>query len=553
MWMAKAQKLPVGSQANHDILVQLQCMIDRLETERDAGEDSKAGRTTCHGASGESSARREPGRRGGAGDEHDEVYSNERHKAPAYARSSSVHNDITPPVPLKNPARKYTKRDQRTTTTRFDPSRRLDQLVYDIAKLDRSIHCLEQLIQAQEENPYLNTTQATYGTAALVVEIERLINWKDELGRKIELLMSTPSALGHAQRSMYMEPRQRRRSLQRHVTVTPLTPNVPVDSVNARLRGGGSAQSTVEDKSVNAGGSDAAPPVPRKNPARTRVGTISSSPTDLDREIASLTRDLIRAGQLYVARLRQVSPSAYLANLEATSIRQLVARTQELERQKEQMRSGTPAGRRVSGTETDAGLRGDSSSIQKALNSIPEASRAWFPIDSNIHNPTSGFQRGNTHNHNSSAATPYRILNCQDWKWPHPNWMFDNLSPAEKMSLLRERSHWLNLQKPIDVEDAEIDAEMVRLSSLVGLERDPETWHDPITPGYDRLGNWTGGWVRRQEHRQRAAAQCRLRDGHESYGFNTAKQRTTTISPPSNSGAEWCESDEGERVVGGRD
>lgn len=424
--MAKAKKLAVGSQANHDILVQLQCMIDRLETERDAGEDSKVGRRTCHRTSEEISARRESGLRGGARDEHDEVYSNGRHKAPAYDRSSSVHNNITPPIPLKNPARKQTKRDQRTTTTRLDPSRHLDRLAYNTTKLDRSIHCLEQLIQAQEENPYLKTTQATYGTAALVAEMERLMDWKDELGRKIELLTPMPSALRRAQRLMYMEPGQRRRSLQRHITAMLLTPDISVDSVTARLRGGGSAQSPVEDKSVNAGGNDAAPPVPRRNPARTRLGTTSSE--------------------------------------------------------------------------------------------------AWFPLDSNIHDPAPRARSRSTHNPDSSAATPYRILNCQDWKWPHPNWMFDNLSPAEKISLLRERSHWLSLQKPIDVEDAEIDAEIVRLSSLIGLERDPETWHDPIAPGYDRLGNWAGGWVRCQEHRQRAAAQGRLRGaGHESYGFNTAK------------------------------
>ncbi|KAF3046008.1 hypothetical protein E8E12_010216 [Didymella heteroderae] len=58
---------------------------------------------------------------------------------------------------------------------------------------------------------------------------------------------------------------------------------------------------------------------------------------------------------------------------------------------------------------------------------------------------------------------PYRILDCQDWTWKQPNWLFDNRSPLEKIHLMRERYYWLRRQKPIDHELAEIDRDLERL------------------------------------------------------------------------------------------
>jgi hypothetical protein len=472
--MARAQKFPEGDRRNEAILAQLQRMIDQLEAERDAAQTRKAAKKTGHTLSKVDNGGAGPTLRGGAEEAQDAVSS----YGPA------------PPLPLKSPARRGTKKQPPVCVLesfgkRPDERTECTELVEQLCKLDRSMACVEALVLAQTENPVLNIELASYGTLAMIRKLKRLLDLRIEVHNRAKLLASS-AALSTTSNSTE-------------------APKGFQHTSEVRLRGGGSAQSAVE--SEGAFPNPATPPVPARNPARLAAGATAASPTDVDNEIATLTQDLIRAGQRFVARLSQVTPSSYLASLEADTIERLVRRIQELQRRQAQTVTShaSTSARRDFGTEIDAGQQAQSSAIQRALSSILQAAGAWAPPDSSINDAAPEIRPHSTQRSAPATTTPapYRILNCPDWTWPHPNWMFDNLSPEQKISLLRERWSWLDRQRNIEEEKRAIDNEIMRLRSLIGLNCDPETHHDPITPGYDGLGNRILGPLGREEDRAR--------------------------------------------------
>lgn len=449
MLMGKAQKLPDGDQTNWEILVQLQRMIDQLEAERNAAQILGAAKETCYASSGNDGGE---GRLGLGGNT-----TGSDSKGSQQELDDLVFGcDTIPSIPPRNPARRTVKQlpiASRPTSSSVDPVEHseLKDLVKRIEKLDRSICCLENLILAEAENPKLNVEQTSFGTLALVKELERLSDLRSSLYSRARLLAPPPAHSWLAPRAC--DPR----------------------TTEARLRGGGLDQSAAGDEDREMGGGPAhprgvpniftyttAPPLPARDPARIDSETVSLASSDLDREIAALTQDLVRAGQHFVARLQQLTPSNYLASLEADAIERLVAQIKALQRQKAQLHSARQS---------------DSATAPAAPESQPS----------------------NPHPSPSPAAprSPYRILTCQDWTWPHPNWQFDNLPPAHKVSLLRERRAWLDRQTPIADEVAQIEADISRLVAYGGLERDPESYRDPVTPGFDGLGNWREGCVAR--------------------------------------------------------
>ncbi|KAJ4373648.1 hypothetical protein N0V86_007791 [Didymella sp. IMI 355093] len=472
--MARAQKLPEGNPRNGDILAQLQRMIDQLEAERDAVQTQKAVKKTDHTLSKVDI--------GGAGP----MLSGDAKEA----QDAMSSHGPAPPLPLKSPARRGVKKQSpgcvpKSFEKSLDERTEFTELVEQLCKLDRSMACVEALVLAQTENPVLNIELASYGTLAMIRKLRGLLDLRVEVCNRAKLLASSAA-----------------------LSTTSNSTKAPKDfqyTSEVRLRGGGSAQSTVESEEVFS--NPAAPPVPARNPARLDAGATPASPTDVDSETAILTQDLIRAGQQFIARLSQVTPSSYLARLEADTIERLVGRIQELQKLQAQpvTSDGSTSACRDLGTGVDAGQQAEISAIQRALSPILQAAGAWAPPDSSSNDAALESRPHSTQRSTPATTTPapYRILNCPDWTWPHPNWMFNNLSPEQKISLLHERWGWLDRQRNIEEEKHAIDNEVLRLLSLIGLDHDPETHHDPITPGYDRLGNRILGPLGREEDRAR--------------------------------------------------
>ncbi|KAJ4339220.1 hypothetical protein N0V87_003394 [Didymella glomerata] len=493
--MARAQKLPEGDKSNWDILAQLQRMIDQLEAERDAARKLSVYSNTHE-------RQDEKNLRGGTGEEQD-----------VHACERDLKYDLdacpTPPLPPKNPARED-KRPPVIAYLRGDPlvpskeRPELDEVIDLITFLDKSRAWIEPLILEHIASPDFDRRNVSLETMALIIKLDRLLEIRQGLWRRAKVLAwSDESAMetvrGHATTATTSVNAFRSYAVRPHTT-------------EARLRGGGSVQSTIQEEGGDqravpgSFSSNAAPPVPARNPARVRgVSTTPSYDSDLDREIVALERDVLRASQQFLARVSQITPSSYLAGLEAGNIERLVARIQELKRRRARTAPSqfSPSTRRDSGTGVDAETQAGRSAIQRTLTAILHAAGTWAATIDNV-DPSASETRSPEPQASSLPAPahpPYRVLNCQDWTWAHPNRQFDNLSPSQKISLLRERDSWLARQRNIQEERHAIDIEIARLRSLTALEHDPATHCTLITPGFDGLGNWEGGWLARQYNR----------------------------------------------------
>jgi len=433
--MAKAQKLTEGDQSNRDILAQLQRMIDQLEAERDAARNSKVNSDT-HEEQNDTSLT-------DGGGEEQEVHSYERDLA------YGLGGRPTPPLPPRNPAREdrrppviaYLRGD---SLARSDAQTELDEVIDLITLLDKSRAWIEPLILAHIASPEIDRENVSYETIALTIKLDRLLEIRQGLWRRAKVL-AFPDESAMATVRGYATAATTSSNAFKLCKTRP-------HSTEARLRGGGSAQSTVEEEGEvervvpGSFSNNAAPPVPARNPARIRGGA-SSTPirdSDLDREIATLERDIVRASQQFQARVSQVAPSRYLASLEADNIERLAAKHQDLQRRRARNnRSHASAStRRDSCTGTDAETQAERSAIWRSLTAVDQAAGAWAPGDDDVNAPAPELQSPEPRVSSPPAPTHplYRVLNNQDWRWPHPNWQFDSLSPSQKISLLRERS-----------------------------------------------------------------------------------------------------------------
>ncbi|KAF3054110.1 hypothetical protein E8E11_011727 [Didymella keratinophila] len=482
--MAKAQKRPEGDQSNWDILAQLQRMIDQLEAERDTARNLNVS-SNAHDGQGET------GLRGGAGEKED-VETLEK-----WALSCDLDGYSTPPLPPRNPARKERKRLsvvslEEPSSSRLDEHTELNEAIDLITFVDKTRAWIEPLILAHIASPEVDRSNVPHQTVALIIKLDRLLELRQELWRQAKLLAFPDDATMEVVRGLATIATTSVNAFRSYKT-RPHT-------MEAGLRGGGSTQSTVEkegeiERAVPDYFSDApAPPVPARNPARVRGGPSTPAyDNDLERKIATLERDIARASQQFQARASQVAPSSYLVNLEADNIERLVTKLQDFHRRRARIIPSQPAPptRRDSGTGTDAEAQAARSAIWRGMTAIVHAAGAWASRDDDISAPAPEPQLPEPLVSSPAAPThpPYRVLSCQDWTWPHPNWHFDNLSPSQKVSLLRERSSWLARQRDIHEEQRAIDIEIVRLRSLIGQEHDPATYRNPVSPGYDGLGN----------------------------------------------------------------
>lgn len=497
--MAKAQKKPEGDQSNRDIVAQLQRTIDQLEAERDAAQISNGQPGACEG-------QHRTNLRGGAGAEED-VHPYKKDLVCGLSRTP------TPPLPPRNPARQD-KRPPIIPYLRLDPPARsssqteLDEVLNLITYLDNRRTLIEPQILLQVAKPNLDQKHMPKELILLIVELDNLLELRQEFWREAKLLAWPDDAAMEIVRGLATTATTSGRALRLHKD------RGRPQTTEAILRGDGSTQSTVEEGEVQhvVPGSfpdGPAPPIPARNPARLR-GEASSSSTlnytdsDFEREIATLDRGIVRASQQVQARANQVAPSSYLASLEADNVERLVARRQDLLRRRARTVTSpaSPSTRRDSGTGIDAETQAERSAIWRSLTAAAQAVGEWASEYEN--NSAQAAAEPKTPVPQPSAPPapthpPYRILNCQDWIWVYTNWQFDNLSPSRKISLLIERGSWLARQRSIQEERLAIDNEIARLRSLTTLERDSATCTNNVTtPGFDGLGNWVDGWVARR-------------------------------------------------------
>lgn len=493
--MAKAQKLPEGDQSNRDIFAQLQRMIDQLERERDAAKNSKATSDLNRAQDG-------PGLRGGAAQEQD---------VNLYERTlrHNLNDSPTPPLPPRNPAREE-RRTQVTAHLQDDSDQRLNEhselnkVIDLITRIDESRAVIEPLILLQFAYLKLNDrANVPYKIIALIIKLDRVLAMRQELWRQAKVLAWADD--------------EAMQTVRGYTTIATTSVNAfrswrpRPHTTEANLRGGGSDQpmtEEVDDIESDLPGflsSNAAPPVPARNPARIHVGAVASDRSELDREIATLGRDLLRASQELLARASQVMTATDLAGPEVDRIERLAVRVRESQNHRTQdvPSLSSPSTRGNSSIGTDAETQAARSAIQRILASVLHAAGTKAPKNRDIDMQAPGFRPPGPQASSPPAPAhpPYRILNCQDWTWPHPNWQFDNLSPSQKISLLRERSSWLARQRDIQEERRAIDMEISRLRSILSLGSCSATYRNPVTPGYDGLGNPIGGYLARRYSR----------------------------------------------------
>lgn len=336
--MAKIEKLPEGKKSNSDILAQLQRMIDQLEAERDATRDAQARKEAGLSITQPDEDDIEINLRDGAGGEQ------VADPSPRFVRHQcDMNGQPAPPIPPKNPARKEKRRLHvinldKLIVPNSNEQAALNNIIDLIAFIDQSRAWIEPQILAHIAALEFDRSKVPKEITALTMKLDRLLEFRQELWRRAKVLAWSDDLAMQAVRQLITTATTSTNACKSHKS----RPH----STEARVRVGGSAHSAVEEgdevPQAMPGSFDdvSAPPLPARNPARVRGGGLSSPSSygrDLDREIADLQRDLIRASRQFVACMSQVAPSNYLAGLEADMIERLAMRIQELHRRRNRL------------------------------------------------------------------------------------------------------------------------------------------------------------------------------------------------------------------------